>query len=318
MNFVLTVVGLALLVGAGDALVRGAVALSLRLGVPVLVVSLTVVAFGTSAPELVVGIEAALKDAAGIAFGNVVGSNIANVLLVLGLPALIAAIDTEHCDSRRSWVGMIAATLLFIGLCFVGPLVWWHGAILLAGLAVMLADAWRETRKAQAAGLEADALAEIEEVDPHMPVWKLAALLVAGLIGLPLGAHLLIDGARGVAESFGVSEAAIGLTLVAVGTSLPELMTSVMAALRRQAEVAIGNVVGSNLFNLLGIMGVVAFFGPLAPPPEFLALDLWVMLGVSLLLIPAVFPRWPIGRAMGAAFVLLYVLYGAVVLGPRM
>ncbi len=318
MNFVLTVIGLGLLVGAGDALVRGAVALSLRLGVPVLIVSLTVVAFGTSAPELVVGIKAALAGADGIAFGNVVGSNIANILLVLGLPALIATIDTEHCDSRRSWIGMIAASVLFMGLCFVGPLVWWHGLVLLAGLAWMLVDAWRETRKAQAAGAEAETLADLDDVDPHMAPWKLAALLATGVVGLPLGAHFLIDGARGVAETFGLSEAAIGLTLVAVGTSLPELMTSVMAALRKQAEVAIGNVVGSNLFNLLGIMGVVAFFGPLDVPPEFLRLDLWVMLGCSLLLIPAVFPRWPIGWATGLGFVALYVLYGVVVLGPRM
>ena len=317
MNFVLTVIGLGLLVGAGDALVRGAVALSLRLGVPVLIISLTVVAFGTSAPELVVGVEAALADADGIAFGNVVGSNIANILLVLGLPALIAVIRTELCDSRRSWIGMVAASLLFIVLCHFGPLVWWHGLVLLAGLVWMLADAWAETRKAQAEGADAAALAEIEDVDPHMAPWKVAGLLLAGIVGLPIGAHLLIDGARGVALAFGLSEAAIGLTLVAVGTSLPELMTSVMAALRKQAEVAIGNVVGSNLFNLLGIMGVVSFFGPLDVPPEFLRLDLWVMLGCSLLLIPAVFPRWPIGWAMGAGFVALYVVYGVVVLGPR-
>lgn len=316
MDFAMSMIGLALLVGAGDALVRGAVALSLKLGIPILVVSLTVVAFGTSAPELVVGIEAALADADGIAFGNVVGSNIANVLLVMGIPALINPIDTRDCDGRRSWIGMMLASALFIALCFLGPLVWWHGLILLAGLAWMLTDAYRHTRAAQAAGRAVDL--DIEPVDPTMPGWRVAGLIALGCVGLPIGAHLLVEGARGVAMAYGLSEAAIGLTLVAVGTSLPELMTTVMAAIRRHADVALGNIIGSNLFNILGIMGVVSFLGPLDPPQEFLTLDLWVMLAVGLLLWGCLYPRWTVGRGMGLAFVALYVVYGFVVLGPRM
>jgi len=316
MDFAMSMIGLALLVGAGDALVRGAVALSLKLGIPILVVSLTVVAFGTSAPELVVGIEAALADADGIAFGNVVGSNIANVLLVLGIPALINPIDTRDCDGRRSWIGMMLASALFIALCFMGPLVWWHGAILLAGLTWMLADAYRHTRAAQAAGRDVEL--DIEPVDPTMPGWRVAALIVIGCVGLPVGAHLLVEGARGVAMAYGLSDAAIGLTLVAVGTSLPELMTTVMAAIRRHGDVAMGNIIGSNLFNLLGIMGVVSFLGPLDVPTEFLTLDLWVMLGVSALLWACLYPRWMVGRGMGLALVALYVAYAFVVLGPRM
>ncbi len=316
MDLFLSMVGLALLVGAGDALVRGAVALSLKLGIPILVVSLTVVAFGTSAPELVVGIEAALADADGIAFGNVVGSNIANVLLVMGIPALINPIDTRGCDGRRSWIGMMLASALFIVLCFLGPLVWWHGLILIAGLGWMLFDAYSDSRAAQMAGREIEL--DLEPVDPTMAGWKVALLILAGCVGLPIGAHLLVEGARGVAMTFGLSEAAIGLTLVAVGTSLPELMTTIMAALRRHADVAIGNVIGSNLFNLLGIMGLVSFLGPLDVPQEFLSLDLWVMLGCGLLLWGCVYPRWTIGRATGLGFIALYVAYGIVVLGPRM
>jgi len=316
MDFAMSMIGLALLVGAGDALVRGAVALSLKLGIPILVVSLTVVAFGTSAPELVVGIEAALANADGIAFGNVVGSNIANVLLVLGIPAIINPIDTRDCDGRRSWIGMMLASLLFIALCFMGPLVWWHGAILLAGLTWMLTDAYRHTRAAQAAGRAVEL--DLEPVDPTMPGWRIAALIAIGCVGLPVGAHLLVEGARGVAMAYGLSEAAIGLTLVAVGTSLPELMTTVMAAIRRHAAVAMGNIIGSNLFNLLGIMGAVSFLGPLDVPQEFLTLDLWVMLGCGALLWACLYPRWMVGRGMGVGLVALYVAYGFVVLGPRM
>jgi cation:H+ antiporter len=320
MDLVLTALGLAALIGAGDALVRGAVALSLRLGISALVVSLTIVGFGTSAPELLVGIEAALQDADGIVFGNVVGSNIANVLLVMGIPALISPIDPRGCDCRRNWTMMMAASVLFIALCFLGPLVWWHGAILLAGLFWMLADTYAGARAAQRAGnAEAvEALIDIEDADPHMASWKIAGLIAIGVIGLPLGAHLLIEGARGIALEAGLSETAIGLTLVAVGTSLPELMTTIMAALRRHADVAIGNVVGSNLFNLLGIMGVASFLGPLDVPGEFLDLDLWVMLATSALLWACIFPRWIVGRWLGVALIGLYVVYGFVALGPRM
>jgi cation:H+ antiporter len=318
MDFALTLVGLALLVVAGDALVRGAVGLALKLEIPVLIISLTVVAFGTSAPELVVGVQAALDDADGIVMGNIVGSNIANVLLVLGVPALVSSINPAQCDTRREWLAMMAASVLFIALCLIGPLQWWGGAILLTGLALMLGAAYREARSAQADAAAAALPDEIAAADPTMPYWKLGLLLGVGVLGLPLGAHLLVEGARAIAEDFGLSEAAIGLTLVAVGTSLPELATTVAAAVRRHAEVAIGNVVGSNLFNLLGIMGLVGFFGPIEVPPEFLRMDLWVMLACGALLWFWVFPRRVLGRRTGIGLLALYALYGFVVLGPRM
>ncbi|SDZ74134.1 calcium/sodium antiporter [Rubrimonas cliftonensis] len=314
MDLMFTLAGLALLVGAGDALVRGAVALSLKLGVSVLVISLTVVAFGTSAPELFVGVQAALDDADGIVMGNVVGSNIANVLLVLGVPAMISGIETKDCDCRRSWLIMIGASLLFIGLCAVGPLTVWHGLLLLTVLGWMLTDTWRESRNDPTAAAD---LEELEDVDPTMATWKVAALLAAGVVGLPLGAHLLIEGARGVAMAYGLTEAAVGLTLVAVGTSLPELMTSISAALRREADVAMGNVIGSNIFNILGIMGVSSLVAPISVAPEFLSLDLWVMLAASALIGVCLYPRWRLGRLAGLAFIALYVLFAVAVLGPR-
>lgn len=305
MDLVFAGAGLLLLVFAGDVLVRGAVALSLKLGISALIVSLTVVAFGTSAPELLIAIEAALADADGIAFGNVVGSNIANVLLVIGIPALIATIRTKECKIGRSYVLMIGGTLLFMLLCLFGPLLWWHGALMLVVLFFILFDAYRKGRDSG----EADSIEELDDADPDMPVWKVALFLGLGLVGLPLGANLLIDGARGVAQSFGVSDAVIGLTLVAVGTSLPELATTVMATIRGKADVVLGNVVGSNLFNLLAIMGVAAFFGPLDLPEGFLTFDLWIMLAASLLLIPFVLHWTNVTRVWGIGFVALYVGY---------
>jgi cation:H+ antiporter len=304
--------GLGLLIAAGDALVRGAVNLALRLGVPALVVGLTVVAFGTSAPELLVSVDAVLKDQPGIALGNVVGSNIANILIVLGLPAAISAVHCTNGDLGKSVWMMIGASLLFIAVSFLGPIRWPHALVLLAGLTYMMWDAYRDAqahRAATAAAAADDDVEELEGADPSMPGWKIAVFLVAGLVGLPIGADLLVDGAANIARTLGVSETVIGLTLVAVGTSLPELATSVVAALKRSADVALGNVVGSNLFNLLGIIGVAGLVGPLAVPESLLTRDLWVMLAASLLIVPFVMRGWTIGRAAGLAFLGLYGAY---------
>jgi len=312
VDYVYLVLGLVLLLLAGDVLVRGAVNVSLRLGVPALIVSLTVVAFGTSAPELLISVQAILDGVPSIAMGNVVGSNVANILLVLGVPALMATLHTSECDTRSSFLQMIAATALFIGLCAFGVLTWISGLILLAALTLMLAQAARSAmshRKADAA--EED----VEGADPEMPYWRIGLYLTLGLIGLPLGASLLVDGSVNIARDWGVSEAVIGLTLVAAGTSLPELATTVMAALRRQADVALGNVIGSNMFNLLGIMGVASLVGPVPIDPHFLHVDLWVMLGASLLLVPFVFLRQDITKVWGGALALGYGAYLWAILG---
>ncbi|MBY4893790.1 calcium/sodium antiporter [Rhodobacteraceae bacterium N5(2021)] len=308
-EFGFAVLGLVILLLAGDVLVKGAVNLALRLGIPALIVSLTIVAFGTSAPELLISIQSILDGVPGLALGNVVGSNTANVLLVLGIPALMAGLAATS-DTRREYMFMMAATVLFIALSFMGPLTWWHGIILLAGLAFVLGDAVRKARAhRKAVNGAVDELDELEEADPDMPWWKIGLYLVLGLVGLPLGASLLIDSATAIATEYGISDAVIGLTLVAVGTSLPELATTVMAALRRQADVAIGNVIGSNVFNLLAIIGVAVFVGPIPVDPEILRFDLWVMLAASLILAPFVFFRWGMGRVVGLAFTALYVGY---------
>ncbi|RED17913.1 calcium/sodium antiporter [Pontivivens insulae] len=313
MDLLFAAGGLVLLVIAGDILVRGAVALSLKLGIPALIISLTIVAFGTSAPELLIAIQAALDGVPGIAFGNVVGSNIANVLLVIGLPAFIAIIKTTECDTRRSFLQMLAATIVFIALCAMGPLHYWHGVVMLALLGYILLDAYRAAKAARHGDMEPeDELAELEDADPDMSGIKIAIFIILGIAGLPLGADLLIDGARGIALAYGVSDAVIGLTLVAIGTSLPELATTIMATIRRQADVVLGNVIGSNLFNLLAIMGIASFFGPLPLPDGFLTFDLIVMLGTSLLLIPFVLHWTNVTRVWGVLFVGLYVAYVAL------
>ncbi|NDW43840.1 calcium/sodium antiporter [Ruegeria sp. PrR005] len=317
MAWVLSGLGLLILLLAGDALVRGAVNLSLRLGVPALIVSLTIVAFGTSAPELLISIKAVQENAPGIALGNVVGSNTANILLVLGLPALLATLHTSECDTRRNYVLMLLASVLFIGLAFCGTFTVTSGMILLAGLGLMLANAFREAhahRKACGAACADDDLEVLEEADPNMPWWRIGMFLALGLLGLPMGAHLLVDNASVIARTYGVSETVIGLTLVALGTSLPELATTVMAALRRQADVALGNVIGSNMFNLLAIVGVATLFGPIPVDPSFLEFDLWVMLAASLLLIPFVFFKLDINRFWGAVLSAMYIGYVVIVL----
>ena len=307
--------GLVILILAGDSLVKGAVNLALRLGIPAMIVSLTVVAFGTSAPELLISIKAALENVPGIALGNVVGSNTANVLLVLGLPAIIAAMHTAECDTRKSYLQMLAATVLFIGLAFMGTFTWVSGLILLAGLALILGSAIRDVlAHKNGAAAEAEVLEELEGADDSMPGWRVGVYLVLGLVGLPLGADILVDNAQIIAKDYGVSDTVIGLTLVAVGTSLPELATTFMAALRKQTDVALGNVIGSNFFNLLAIIGVASLIHPIEVASEFLTFDLWVMLAASLLLVPFVFLKWNITRLWGFVFSGLYAAYVVAVI----
>ncbi len=313
MDWIYVGLGLVLLLLAGDSLVKGAVNLSLRLGVPALIVSLTVVAFGTSAPELLIAIQAIFDDVPGLALGNVVGSNTANVLLVLGVPAILATMHTRDCDTRSSYLQMLAATVLFIVLCTMGPFTWVDGVILLISLAGMLIWAARQAKQHRMSCAASDD-DEIEGADPNLGWGKISIFLILGIIGLPLGAKLLVDGSTTIARGFGVSETVIGLTLVAVGTSLPELATTTMAALRRQADVALGNVIGSNMFNLLGIMGVASLFGSIPVAREILAFDIWIMLGATLLLVPFVFFRLSINRIWGIALTAAYATYILMVL----
>lgn len=300
--------GLAILIVAGDLLVRGAVSLAGRLGVSPLVISLTVVAFGTSAPELVVGVQAALADVPTLALGNVVGSNIANVFLVLGLPALIFPIMCSAHDLKFNLIHMLVATALFIGLAFLGPFGLWQGLLFVGLLTAFLVQSGMRARVGNTYAPEE--LADIEGM-PEKPYSYTVAtvMLVLGLGGLALGADLLVDGATVIARRFGVPEEVIGLTLVAVGTSLPELVTAIMAAIHKHGDVAIGNVIGSNIFNIYGILGITALIRPVPVPPAMLSLDLWVMAAGALVMIPFVLRRGAVTAPYGLLFFAAYVFY---------
>ncbi|GAA4222359.1 cation:H+ antiporter [Sagittula marina] len=314
MVFVYAVLGLLILLLAGDALVKGAVNLSLRVGIPALIVSLTIVAFGTSAPEMLISIQAALRNAPGIALGNVIGSNTANVLMVLGIPAIMTVLHTSTHDTRKSYLQMMFATLLFLALAVRETFDWKSGIVLLAVLGFILFDQIRDALRHRRAGELDEELEEPEGADPSMPWWKIGLFLLLGLIGLPLGADLLVDSATEIARMFNVSDEVIGLTLVAVGTSLPELATTVMAALRRQADVALGNVIGSNMFNLLAIIGVASIIAPMPFELPELTFDLGVMLAASLLMIPFVFLKKDLTRAWGVLLSCLYIGYVVAVI----
>lgn len=299
--------GMVLLVFAGEYLVRGSVSLAKRLSLPPIIIGLTIVAFGTSAPELMVGIDAVLAGAPTLAIGNVVGSNIANIWLVLGVPAVIAPIMCTAPRVKRNVVFMLLSTLLLVFLGWVGVITYLEGLILSALLIGFLIYSARSPQDK----LEMEHT--LEDVDnlPKKPDSYLVAsgFILSGLLGLALGAHFLVDGSVAVARTFGVSEAVIGLTIIAIGTSIPELVTSVVSALRGHSEVAIGNVIGSNLFNILGILGISSLFGNIPIPQAFMDFDLLVMTVAAFSLIPFAVMGMRLGRRWGLLYCAAYGLY---------
>lgn len=305
MVWLQALLGLIVLLVAGDLLVRGAVNFSLKIKIPAFIVSLTVVALGTSAPELLVAIRAILDNSPGIALGNVVGSNIANVFLVLGIPALIAGINTRECNTRKNYVFMMTATVIFLSLAFIGNFSLPQGILLLILLFLFLLITARDTLKMQ----DKISNLEVENADPNLVSWKIILFLSIGFIGLPIGADILVKNASLIAKSYGLSDEVIGLTLVALGTSLPELATTLMAALRKQADVALGNVIGSNIFNLFAIVGITTMFGDIPIAPSFFNFDFWIMFGAGIVLFPFVYMRVNINRLWGAFLTLAYAAY---------
>lgn len=307
MIYVMAVAGLAILLLTGDLLVRGAVGIACRLGIPPLVIGLTIVAFGTSAPELMICIQAALAGSPGLAIGNVVGSNIANVFLVLGIPAMICPIVCNQPRVLQNALMMLAASFVFAGLAYTGQFGFAEGAFMMA---LVFAFLWYSAKGSRQAGISDEELLEVDGVSgtPHSLPMALG-LILAGLLGLPLGAHLLISGATEIAREFQVREEVIGLSMVAIGTSLPELATTLVAAFRRHCDVAIGNVIGSNVFNLLAIMGATAMVAPVPVPPGFLVLDIWVMVIAACILLPFILRQGRINFPVGVAFLATYIGY---------
>ncbi|MFC3053048.1 calcium/sodium antiporter [Kordiimonas pumila] len=297
--------GLILLLFSGDYLVRGAASLATRAGISKLIIGLTVVAFGTSAPEMVVGIDAVMSGAPTLALGNIVGSNIANILLVVGLPALLAPMTCDAPRLGRNLFIMLLATALFIALAFTGSIGRPQGFVLLVCFALFLIYSAMRAKVGGAAEIT-----NCDEIPEKPDSYALATVLVlGGLVGISFGADLLVEGSVVIAREYGIKESVIGLTLVAIGTSLPELATALMAAIRRQCDVAVGNVIGSNIFNILAIMGISSMAGTIPVPQSFLNVDLWVMLGSALLLVPFCKNRSTVGKLSGLGMLVLYGIY---------
>lgn len=303
LSFIMLVFGFVLLVWGADKFVAGASALARRLGVSPLLVGLTIVAFGTSAPELAVSLTAALQGANEIAVGNVVGSNIFNLLMVAGLSAMVCPLVMDRTLLRRDWPISLAAAVLL--LVFIAPdltISRIEGVILLVVFALVLGMQIRAALKNR------DTL-ESEEDEITMPPLMIGVNIVLGLACIIIGGQLAVNGATGIARMFGLSETLIGLTIVAIGTSLPELVTSLVAARKGQNEIAMGNVIGSNIFNLLFILGVSATITPI-PVQATSIIDALVLIGISIVFyLPA--RRGKLGRAPGAIMALTYVVYTA-------
>jgi len=283
MNFLLIVGGLVLLILGGNWLLKSAVALSLKLNIPKIVIGMTVVSFATSAPELIVSINAALSGASDIALGNVLGSNIANLGLVLGITLLVSKMEIQKSFYKTNWpVMMIASVLLCFFLLGDKVIVAYEGLILFSFLIIFLIYLLRFQKQA--------VIDEMPEDDEVLPLYKTVLFLVLGGIGLWGGSELLVNGAKALAIDFGVSDRIIGITIVSVGTSIPELAASIIAVLKKEKAISLGNLIGSNIFNILAVLGITSMITPLTVGDErLLTNDIFWMLGISFLILPLVF-----------------------------
>jgi cation:H+ antiporter len=313
MTLLLFVGGLIALVAGAELLVRGAGKLAMSFGISPLVVGLTVVAFGTSSPEMAVSTGAAMSGKVDIAIGNVVGSNIFNVLFILGLSAMITPLLVNVQIIRQEVPVMIGAALLLVAFGLDGRIAFFEAAILFGLLLAYVVFLVVQSRRAS----KADSAAAVDEIDMSSTWdrhWSVqAGLIVGGLALLVLGSGWLVDAATTFARSMGVSDLVIGLTIVAAGTSMPEVATSVMAAIRKQRDIAIGNVIGSNIFNTLGCVGLAGLVAPDGLPlaQAMLNFDLWVMLAVTFACLPVFLTGREIARWEGGVFLLYYVAYTA-------
>lgn len=315
MTFVYLIIGLVLLVAGAEVLVRGAAKLAAQFGIPPLIIGLTVVAFGTSAPETAVSVQAAMNGSGDLAIGNVIGSNIANILLILGVTALVAPLIVSRQLIRLDVPIMIGASLVVYALAWDGSLSRLDGALLFTGVVSYTAFLIISSRRDKSANEDDEFAKEFglnEPVKPYAWVTNLG-LIIVGLVLLVTGSNFLVDSAVTLARVLGISELVIGLTVVAIGTSLPELATSIMAAIKGERDIAVGNIVGSNIFNLLCVLGLASMISPEAikVAANALAFDFPVMIAVAVACLPIFFAGYRINRWEGLLFVAYYVAYTA-------
>ena len=303
MDWVLVIAGFILLMTGGEVVVQGAIVIAKRMRVPPLLIGFTIVAVGTSLPELAVSLEAVAGNRPDLAIGGVMGSNVANVMLVLGTASMLGAASDPGIGVRRDAMAMMFASMMLLGAVYLGDISRTFGGLMLICLVGYYAYSYLNTKEEES---------EIE--DSWVPDNIMTASLVTAIGGVLIwkGADLLIEGATGIASSMGISEAIIGLSVVALGTSLPELAVTIVAGLRGQGGVAVGNVLGSNMMNILGILGVTALIGGgISVNPGFAERDIWVMLLTSGLVAAMLLDGREIGRRTGFCMVAGYILYMA-------
>ena len=300
--------GFVFLMGSAEVLVRGAVGLARRLDISPLVIGMTIVAFGTSVPEFLVSLDSTLAGSSAMALGNIVGSNLANMLLIVGVAAFLKPIQVKPFVLFEDSMVLLGSSSLFIWFCWLGPVDRMQGGLLMLIMAVFLIRSyWLVSFKG---GVSTENhLEETKNFEGLKSLRQIWMALLAGLAGVVIGADLIVDGGVEMAQVFGVSDEVIGLTVLSIGTSLPELAASVAAAMRGHIDMALGNVVGSNLFNILIVVGGVAIIVPLDVPQQIIDFDLWLMLSVTMLMLPFFVVGWRIGRVVAAMFLAVYVAY---------
>lgn len=301
LTYIMLAGGLLGLFLGGDWLVRGASQIAARFNVPPLIIGLTIVGFGTSTPELLVSLQAAFDGLPGISIGNVVGSNTANILLILGVAGVIAPPIANFMNMRRDLFWMLGAALVMpviIASGYVGRI---EGAALITGLIIYLGLSFRAMRNDPTEALPSD-----------VNLLHAAGFTIAGLIAVMVGAKYLVESATIIARHLGVSEAMIGLSIVAIGTSLPELATTVAAAIKGEREIALGNIIGSNIFNILAILGLTGLIIPIPVDTRFMSFDVPVMICATLLILGLIYVRGEISRIAGGLMILAYIGYIAI------
>lgn len=309
MDFLLLVLGLVLLILGGEFALRGAIGLARNLNISTAVIGLTVMGFGTSAPELVVTVHAVLSGTADIAIGNAIGSNIANTLLILGAGAVIYPLVCDPRAVRRDGAVMLATAALLCVLGLTGGIVFWQSVAMLVLLTAFMWLSYLHDKRHrdEATDLHEDVAEETGGIPARSPTAVI--YIAAGFAGLGCGASLLVDAAVALAEAAGISQAVIGLTLVAFGTSVPELAATMIAAYRRHTDIAIANVLGSNIFNILGVLGTGALFGALPFSEHIVTIDQWIMLAAAVILLPILITGWRVSRGEGVLLLAAYATY---------
>ncbi len=310
MAYLLLIGGLATLIIAGESLVKGAVNIAYKFKVSPLVIGMTIVSFGTSAPELLVSLRAALEGHPEMAIGNVVGSNIANIALVLGITTILLPIFVKKVTVKIDWSIMMLATILFCLFAINLKLDWWEGLIFVIGLIIFNIYQFKSSKKSQQnKKSELNSATNNNETSKTLPIYLSIGFIFAGVLGLIYGAEWLLKGAVIIARNFGVSEHIIGVTILAFGTSVPELITSLMAAIRKQTDISVGNLIGSNIFNILGVLGITSLVKEIPISKIVLHNDIYWLLAISFVIFPLMLHKYKIGRLKGFILLVSYFTY---------